>query len=208
MDTLYNNWMQITAQYGADKVTAESIYQNLLKRYNEGGRYYHDLNHVQTLLHDIGEYYSGNIPHEVYFAIWFHDAIYNTLLGNNEARSAELAEEQLRLLNVPADIIKKVSTLILKTANHANAEASDEATKVFLDADLKILGIPAAKYEQYTAQVRKEYHLVPDMLFNRGRRKFIEHTLALPRIYRTDFFGDQYEVQARINLANELKQLQ
>lgn len=207
MDTLYHNWIQTTAQYGVAENLAHSVYDDLVKRYSENGRHYHNLTHVQTLLADIGEHYTGNMPHEVYFAVWFHDAVYNTVIGNNEARSAALAEEQLRLMNLPAEMIAQVKALILKTANHAQAEANDEATKIFLDADLKILGVDVDAYKTYTAQVRQEYSLVPDMLFNRGRRKFVEQTLALPNIYRTRFFADKYEAQARINLANELKQL-
>ena len=207
MDTLYNNWNTITSRYSSDEQLSQTLYTNLVERYNESGRHYHNLTHVQTLLYDIGEYYGGAIPDELFFAVWFHDAIYNTIIGNNEARSADLAVEQLEKLEVPANIIARVKDLILKTADHAAADAYDEATKVFLDADLKILGAPAEVYEQYTQQVRREYHLIPDMLFKPGRRKFVERTLALPGIFRTEYFESRYEAQARINLANEVKQL-
>ncbi|MDB5281493.1 MAG: hypothetical protein JWO06_568 [Bacteroidota bacterium] len=206
-DILYKEWVLVTSKYCTDQKLTAAIFNDLLQRYNESGRYYHNLTHIQTLLDDLREYFENAIPDEVFFAIWFHDAIYNTLLGNNEKKSAELAIERLNDLSVPQVLVSKVESLILKTALHLSAESSDIATKVFLDADLKVLGISDDKYLDYTRAVRKEFSMFPDILFNRGRKKFIENTLAVPRIYKTEKFFDLYEQQARKNLQTELNLL-
>ena len=108
---------------------------------------------------------------------------------------------------MPAAIINEVENLILKTANHLQAEANDKATKLFLDADLKILAADAPTYKCYTDAVRKEYSMYPDVMFNHGRKKFIEKALASPRIFKNERFYNTCEEQARQNLLTELNQL-
>jgi len=199
--------MEVTSKYSANESLSLKLFDELIIRYTETGRYYHSLIHIETMLGDIRAYYNGQIPDELFFAAWFHDAVYNALLNNNEAKSAVLAVRRLRQLQVPGGIITKVENLILKTANHFDAEADDEITAVFLDVDLKIMGTDETTYKKYTEAVRKEYSMYPDMLFNRGRKKFIEKALVAKRIFKSDKFYTTYEQQARKNLLTELNQL-
>ena len=204
---LLTQWMNTTKTYGASYDLRLRTFNNLQTRYNESGRRYHNLTHIENMLHELACYYGKTIPDALLFAVWFHDAVYNALLSNNEVKSAALAAKNLKKLHVPEAIMNEVKSLILKTANHLQAEAADETTKVFLDIDLKILGADAITYYQYTKAVRKEYSMFPDVMFNHGRKKFIEKALACDRIFKSEKFYNACEQQARQNLLTELNQL-
>jgi len=48
---------------------------------------------------------------------------------------------------------------------------------------------------------------VPDFIYNQGRQKVLKHFLAMNQIYKTDYFFNKYESQARTNLNIELEKL-
>ena len=50
--------------------------------------------------------------------------------------------------------------------------------------------------------------MYPDMMYKPGRKKLLEHFLAMPHIFKTAFFRERLEVQARENLMRELELLQ
>lgn len=105
----------------------------------------------------------------------------------------------------PTGKIEQCAAMILATKHHGKAENAD--TNWLIDADLSILGQDPATYGQYTLQIRKEYSIYPDFLYNPGRKKVLKYFLAMPRIYKTSDFSGKYEQQARINLAAELQRL-
>ena len=84
-------------------------------------------------------------------------------------------------------------------------EFSDSDTNYFTDADLSILGKSWKTYEEYYQQIRKEYKIYPDFIYNSGRKKALQHFLKMDRIFKTDYFFEKYEIQARENLQNELQ---
>ncbi len=140
----------------------------------------------------------------VIFAIAYHDIIYNVLRSDNEERSAELAIDRLKIISFPSDEIQNCAKMILATKKH---ESHDFQTNLFTDADLSILGAEAEVYAAYSKQIRREYSLYPDFVYNPGRRKVLQHFLAMERIYKTKEFSDRYETSARINLETELKSI-
>jgi predicted metal-dependent HD superfamily phosphohydrolase len=91
--------------------------------------------------------------------------------------------------------------LILATQKH---EPAGEEVNLFTDADLSVLGAEPESYKLYATQVRKEYGLYPDLIYNPGRKKVLQHFLAMPRIFKTDAFYEKYETTARRNLEWEL----
>ena len=80
----------------------------------------------------------------------------------------------------------------------------DTDTNLFTDADLAILGTDWNSYKKYYQQIRKEYSIYPDMIYNPGRKKVLHHFLHMERIYKTVWFYNRYEQQAIINLEKEL----
>ncbi len=141
----------------------------------------------------------------VVLAIAYHDAVYDVKRSDNEERSAELARTSLGPLGLGHALIDHCAAMILATKAHTLSDDPD--TDLFTDADLSILGAPPEPYERYEVQVRKEYAIYPDLLYRPGRRKVLEHFLAMPRIFKTVYFRDLFEAQARINLREELDRL-
>jgi predicted metal-dependent HD superfamily phosphohydrolase len=128
--------------------------------------------------------------------------VYNVLKNNNEAKSADFTVKRLQSISFPVAEIEQCKKIILTTQKH---EPGDEEVNLFTDADLCVLGAEPEVYKLYTTQVRKEYGLYPDLVYNPGRKKVLQHFLAMPRIFKTDFFFEKYENAARRNLKWELK---
>ncbi|MBG8553388.1 HD domain-containing protein [Hymenobacter guriensis] len=204
--TLPARWEQLTTPIVSDETCRTETLRQLTELYTGSGRHYHTLTHVQDLLQTIDEY-ANNLQDVavVQLAAWFHDAIYNPLHSDNEAKSAELAREFLRHSQWPAERQERVVLLIERTQDHTQPQPQDSDLHFFLDADLQVLGRPEADYWQYARQIHQEYRLVPDVLYRRGRRKVLEKLLAVPQLYRTATFRDKLQDAARRNLQAELQ---
>jgi predicted metal-dependent HD superfamily phosphohydrolase len=179
----------------------------LITKYSEQHRFYHNLSHVRALLWQ-AEKFKGKFADDeaVRLAVWFHDAIYEPKSQTNEIESARLAVESLAELNFPAAKIEKVEKMILATQRH-DAAALDEDGKLFLDFDLGILGANAEVYKKYAQAIRREYSFAPEDLYRAKRRAVLQHFLQREFIYYTDEMREFHEEAARINIANEIKEL-
>jgi predicted metal-dependent HD superfamily phosphohydrolase len=111
----------------------------------------------------------------------------------------------LKDLKVSDQLSNNVQQIIIATKKHLAGQGKE--TDLFLDADLAILGFPANYYEIYTKAIRKEFSMVPDLLYRPGRKKVLRHFLQMDSIFKTESFRDRFERQARINIENELKTL-
>ena len=202
-DFLIANWNKLTEDFTAVRF---DFFQELIKLYGSKGRYYHNLNHIKTLLKLSGQYRSllGS-PQAVDFAIWYHDAIYQVLKQNNEEKSAELAKEHLLKMGVCGRVISDCFKLILGTKSH---KLSDDLltfdAKFLMDIDLLILAESREVYLQYVRNIRREYGVFPDLIFNRARKEVLRRFLTSERIFKTVIFYDLNEKKARENLAYEL----
>jgi predicted metal-dependent HD superfamily phosphohydrolase len=146
-------------------------------------------------------------PRESFCAVLLHDAVYVAGASDNEVCSAALARKLFA--EVPDLDLNAVERLILLTASHGKiipAEV-DRDTALFLDCDMSILGTPPAVYAAYEQQIAVEYAHIPRVLFRRGRRRFLEHLLAQPRIFLSDEFHQRLDQQARVNLSSALARL-
>src|SRR6185436_10292961 len=117
------------------------IFEELQARYSEPHRAYHTLQHLQECFAWFNETRSlMRAPGNVAFALFYHDAIYDTHASNNEARSAALArtilEEYVRCDND----FDAIETLILATRHDVVAQPGD--AQLLVDIDLSILGAP------------------------------------------------------------------
>ncbi|MCW3127757.1 MAG: hypothetical protein JWO03_3415 [Bacteroidetes bacterium] len=180
-------------------------WQRIEAAYSASGRHYHTLQHLCEVYINLDEYYKGGVPISSIYALFYHDLVYNTLRSDNEKISADHARTSLRTQGADEAIIEKTACIILATADH---DSRDEETMIFLDADMAILGSDEKAYHDYTGKVRKEFSIYPDLLYKRGRRKFVDATLKRDRIFLTVAFQNKYENRARINLTNELNLLQ
>jgi predicted metal-dependent HD superfamily phosphohydrolase len=181
--------------------------RQLIARYSEPSRRYHDVRHLAHVLAAVDELADeADDIQAVQLAAWFHDAVYDARAGDNEEQSARLAERELPLAGVPATRIAKVARLVRLTATHTVA-ADDHDGAVLCDADLSILSADADQYAAYTAAVREEYAHVPDADFMAGRAAILRQLLALPRLFATERGRDRWEARARRNVEREIGEL-
>ncbi|HEY0610249.1 MAG TPA: hypothetical protein VGD35_11350 [Chitinophaga sp.] len=200
-------WQELISRYCANEELINSEFDKLIGQYTTLGRYYHNLHHIEALL-TLQRAYVANIRNNdvLQLAIFYHDIIYNVLLSDNEEQSALAAGAFLRQTTLPPYQIITVMDYIRATKTHTGDEHDDDLD-FLLDFDLSILGSPADVYRQYALQIRQEYNVYPDEVYNPGRKKVLAHFLEKPGIYRTAVFREQYEAQARQNIAAELQRL-
>lgn len=60
---------------------------------------------------------------------------------------------------------------------------------------------PPDRFREYHEGIRREYALVPDLIYNLKRKQALKRFLARERIFLTEEFRERYETQARENLA-------
>jgi predicted metal-dependent HD superfamily phosphohydrolase len=193
---LLDAWRQ--ALPGADVLGAD-----LLGRWSEPHRHYHDLEHLAEVLTALDELTADAAPATVRLAAWFHDAIYDPRAHDNEERSAELAAKTLPTAGLASEDVSEVVRLVRLTATHDPA-SGDADGMLLCDADLAILGSSPTRYGRYVADVREEYAHVPEAEFRTARDRILQGFVDRSRIYRTDAARDRWESAARRNLTAEL----
>ncbi|KOV66295.1 hypothetical protein [Streptomyces sp. MMG1121] len=180
---------------------------DLLARWQEPQRRYHTLAHLTAVLDHVevlAEHAAD--PDVVRLAAWFHDAVYLPERSENEERSARLAERALAEAGVSPVRTAEVARLVRLTVTHDPA-GDDRDGQALCDADLAILAAPPSAYAAYAAEVREEYHFVPNDAFRTGRSAVLRQLLDLPRLFHTPHGQEHWEATARYNLAAELELL-
>ncbi|MEU4191154.1 hypothetical protein AB0E69_04590 [Kribbella sp. NPDC026611] len=187
---------------------AQPLGDDLLARYAEQHRSYHNQLHLTEVLQTIDELadYAEDAD-TVRLAAWFHDAIYDPQAdpGENEEVSAQLAELELAAYGVEPERVEEIGRLVRLTAKH-DCAPDDRNGAVLCDADLRILSLPAARYDDYAAGIRQEYGHIADRDFSRGRMSFLQ-SLSETDLYATPRGHAEWERQARDNLAREVDAL-
>ncbi len=205
--TLFEDAFKTEAgQLTENRVAIENLWKEIANAYSKKGRHYHNLAHLDNFFTELLQVKELIKDWQtIVFSIAYHDLIYNPLKQDNEERSAEKASNKLALINAPDDQRDKCRRQILATKGHQLSPDVD--TNYFTDADLAILGSGFEEYDAYTRQIRKEYKYFPNLIYSPGRMKVLQHFLQMEKIFKTSFFADKYEKQARINLTRELKTL-
>jgi predicted metal-dependent HD superfamily phosphohydrolase/outer membrane protein assembly factor BamB len=186
---------------------AQPLGDDLLARYAEQHRHYHDQRHLTEMLETIDELTAvADDVDAVRLAAWFHDAIYDPQAdpGENEEVSAQLAELELSAYGVEAPRVAEIGRLIRLTAKH-DCEPGDANGAVLCDADLRVLSMSPARYDEYAVGIRAEYAHVADRDFAKGRMTFLQ-SLSETSLYATSYGREHWEQAARENIRRELKQ--
>lgn len=203
---LKETFIELLTNYTDNDRLTNELWSEIEKRYSDKKRYYHTLQHLENLLTQLTEIKDKIQDWDsILFTLYYHDIIYNATKSDNEEKSAELAEKRLKQISVSNDKIEFCKRQILATKSHL--KSTDRDTNYFTDADLSILGQDWKTYSLYFKNVRKEYSIYPNLVYNPGRKKVLNHFLEMDRIFKTEFFHDKFETQAKINLTNELNSL-
>jgi predicted metal-dependent HD superfamily phosphohydrolase len=200
-----DNWCTFWKGLGATNDPAP-IYSVLVAHYTETHRAYHNLNHIDACLGELGSARQLTKNAEALeAAIWFHDVIYDTHAKDNEELSAALARATIKTAGLPDRFADTVSRLILATKHTSGSSEPDEA--LLIDVDLSILGQPAETFDEYERQIRAEYSWVAKAVFAAGRAAILDLFLARDFIYSTEVFRKKYEARARANLRRSISHL-
>ena len=200
---LKNIFIDLVKKFEIDDFKIEKLWVEIEKNYSNKKRFYHNLSHLDNLYLEL-----LNVKNEIedwdtlLFTLFYHDIIYKATSKENEEKSAELAKLRLNEIGFDEVKIEKCFEQILATKLHESSLNKD--TNIFIDADLSILGQDWDLYSQYYKNVRKEYSVYSDFLYNPGRKKVLEHFITMQRIFKTDLFFERFEKKAKINLEKEL----
>lgn len=177
--------------------------EDLLQRYREPHRHYHSLAHLEDCLSQAANLRPQFVhAGEVEYALWFHDAMYDTRKTDNEQRCADWARQSALAAGLDAAAAQRIYELILAT-RHASLPATADAA-LLIDIDLSILGADAARFDAYEHEIRSEYHWVPSFLFQLKRKQLLREFLARPKIYSSAEYQRRLEAPARANLARSI----
>ncbi len=177
--------------------------EELLGRWAEPHRHYHDVEHLAEILDAVAllEAHAQDAT-AVRLAAWFHDAVYQGRPGADEDASAVLAERVLAELGVVARTVTVVTRLVRLTTGHDPAPGDLDGA-VLCDADLAVLASGRDRYARYAEAVRAEYAQVPAGAFRAGRLAVLRDLEASP-LFRTATARQRWESAARANLAAEI----
>ncbi|REF35917.1 putative metal-dependent HD superfamily phosphohydrolase [Thermasporomyces composti] len=196
VDDLRSRWTALVPD-------APGVADDLLARYVEPTRHYHDQRHLAEVLEaiDLLAAEADDVT-AVRLAGWFHDAIYDPRRSDNEEASARLADELLHGTSVSGRRAE-VARLVRLTVHHA-PDPRDVDGGVLCDADLAILAASPVRYGEYVAGVRAEYAHLDDPAFRAGRSAILDRLLSRERLYTTRYGREHWEERARRNLTAEL----
>ena len=191
-------WNKIGAENSSPMVEVKKAYR---------GRAYHNWEHVMHCLTEFDEVSALlQTPKAGEVAIFFHDIISGE--GDDEKRSAEVAEDKLQEGGVSLEFIQRVKTLILTTHPFKNLDGQNSLDhRLIGDIDLTILGQNPEAYEEYKKGVRQEFEHVPEKVFRTERLKILRSFLEREEVFETQYFRKKYESQARENLRREIEYL-
>jgi predicted metal-dependent HD superfamily phosphohydrolase len=219
-------------------------FKRVKAHYFENHRMYHTWQHVEQVLIALDTIWQNEakiIPSRkdraaATLAAFFHDAIYNpeATFSINEKKSAELFQQFVAelLIIVNKDqvdccansiIVRDVVDCILATINHLESglkarKSNNVVVKVFLDADLSILGQSSKEYDLYAFHIREEYKNIEKTHYCSVRANILKGFLHLIRsedwgnekkeqdkaLYLTDFGQLVWEKRAQSNLIREI----
>lgn len=176
------------------------IHQLLLDAYREPQRHYHSLAHIEQCMgmFDACKSLATN-PDALELAVWFHDVIFEPDQADNERRSADL---YLQLSDgVQADEMRRlVERLIMATLHDGNSLQDPDAVYM-VDIDLSSFGLSWEEFLRDSENLRRENANLSDAEYYRRKKEFQNCLLDKERFYRSDFFAERLENQARSNLS-------
>jgi len=201
---LKDDFLRITSSYAIDKQLPGKLWDEIMVAHTTSSRYYHTLTHLENLYKELVSIKNVIEDWEsIIFAIVYHDFVYDISSADNEAQSAEIAINRLQEINYPASKTERCKAHILATKTHKTA--ADNDTNLFTDADLSILGTDWENYKEYALNIAKEYARMP--MFKLGRKGVMLNFLKMSRLFKTEYFHDKYEAQARNNIQREIDEM-
>lgn len=143
-----------------NKLSELGIPQAELIRYDEPYRFYHNREHIETMI--VNARKRNILTDELFLAIVFHDIIYNPKANDNEELSAELFCKYVQN--------DKVKQAILDTKSH---NPTSELSKQLCDLDLGILWSDYETFIDFEHKIFKEYQWVDYKIYKEKRLEIL-----------------------------------
>jgi predicted metal-dependent HD superfamily phosphohydrolase len=190
---------------------SQAIHNALRMRYAEAHRIVHGWAHVEMLLRLL-EWQQARVFNlqAAELAILFHDAVFEPLADDNQARSARLMRGMIHDEVAPVTL-EAAGAIILALGQHRVAQDAVDPllgdTLTVLDCHAALLAVEPETFAALEQGLRDEHAMLPDADYAARRRGTLERLLARPAIFETAPFGERFETRARANLADRLTRL-
>lgn len=193
----------LVARWNAHFPQLRGLGDDLLVRWDEPHRHYHDRRHLAECLSALDEL-GGSAPAEE-LAVWFHDVIY---LGAPEdlRASARLARQLLGGEGLQASLVDEVARLVMVTGRHRPGWG-DRAAQRVSDADLAIFGAEPSRYHQSVADLQREQAGLSAVQWRQLRVRYLHELQARRSIYAGRQAHELWHAQAKVNISAELQAL-
>lgn len=209
-DALRSRWEAIASKLSTQRSLGLVFDCVLYRKYTEAHRRYHGLTHIAACLDMLDRFVPADVANRsaIELAIWFHDVVYDTRRGDNEARS------RLLLLDVcgqcwDAQQVQVAYRMIGLTTHTPREEGNDIADedKYLLDVDLSILGADEEAFARYEQGIRDEYVWVSEDVYRVKRAEVLRSFMEREHVFETPVFRSTFETMARANLARAITSL-
>ena len=147
----------------------------LLSMWNESHRHYHTLNHLNDLIDQINENkskYSGKEYEKLILTALFHDCVYDTMVDDNEEKSADFFMECCQDKS-NRDVLE-VKQMILDTKTH---ESTKNLSESFNRYDMSIVERDFNQLLDWERGISKEFEGYSKEVYKNGRLKFLESVM-------------------------------
>jgi pantetheine-phosphate adenylyltransferase len=191
-------WSELSSESDLAKQMAKKTLSTIIKKYLESTRHYHNISHILDCINELNTLKVEKSDYKrLFLAILFHDVIYDTKAKDNEQKSKELFVKLAQESKLKDVDISVISELIMATKTHLG---TNDLENLMLDIDLSILGRDQETFDLYDSDIRKEYCWVPEVDYQKGRKKIMSDFCLRDRIFKSQVFFDKYEVSAKRNL--------
>ena len=152
---------------------------SLTQKWNEPWRFFHTIeNHLRPMLEGINAIEDVRRRSFLELVAWFHDSVYDPKALDNETKSAEYFESQLRY---KTDVSISISKLILLTADYTNL--SNERSAKFAEFDLVSLrNVSTLQMIQNERLLLKEFQFADYSVYKKRRVEFLENMKKVPMV--------------------------
>ena len=180
----------------------------VLKRYHEKHRFYHNFNHIKTMLEE-ADRYDVELSEEQYLAILFHDVIYNPHSTTNEEDSCDVFNDYVFGLKAVSFDAKLVRQIIMDTKYPFISTCKE--SQIIHDLDFLSFGRTEEQYKRDIKLLEWEYtypnntqKMIND--FYHKRLAFLKG-LQERQIYYTKTFK-HLENRAKFNICEDIDLLE
>jgi predicted metal-dependent HD superfamily phosphohydrolase len=204
---------------------SDQLYCILQDHYTEKHRHYHNIRHIVDSLSILYKLTKADIKFSnlvaMKMAIFFHDIVYNTNRSKYKYNTYYSANKFIDLfsktdvdenfmstvynyilsMDTDIDFINRISNCALSTGSEYISTHQNEDIDYLHDIDHAYLGYDWKHFKCISKNISKEFPWYFYPVFKFKRKKFLQELISYNKlIYRTNYFYNNYEAKARLNI--------